>query len=766
MNRTLASRSIAPSEEIERNKWRQKAGDWLVENCLSTMKKAAITVAVPVLIAVGSSGCGARTGLWNEDNAPDPVVDAGVDSDVSDSDVEADAEHDSDVSDGDVNDGDIESDGDLDVEVDGDVDDEPDATPYDPVISPLIGDYLNRSLSDREDNIPGDSDSEYPLGGSHTSENANPFTNGMGGDLGVTESFMHRIDWMDSDLLVEWTTLDNDVGNIYLEQQSLWVSGDTHYDETEGEVVGDIGFIAYTLEFSHASSPENGIPVCTDAEGTDFSACILEGGDMDVATATHRLQVRFLGSEWIVLGMEPPSSEHAPLSDENGLVNGGMIILGKESAGGIMNQDEPFAHTFPSGETIYINLDDVEAHGGIDSAIISFIAEDGTILERDRLSPGQTKEFVINGEELMLHVFKNAPGYTMGAKWTDFSVLSRRVEFEDGHELNMDEDDNPAWEVALGWSNRGASTEDLQADDLVMVSVYSYDIEDISSSASNELLTGDHIPIVTEPEEWQFIYGGLDITSDERHPLEIEIAELPIGIVEGSGPVDDTGEQVACLIYAPYITIQVGDSETFVVHGTTSGTATSNLVMIASSGGECEGTIGDLNEGDLLMHVSPSSTDNALARYRSGTVIEFATIGEGASWETGGIIQVSRFEDTVFSEQGPFASETPDFFIGIVEDAGPESSDFVSSTHIGAWLSTSSPTFNRELVSSGGDAIFTDDGFVVQMAGPVDTGRLVVDEGYITERGSVLGAVTDTTVTMSVAERVVHTSFFLVPYMD
>ena len=132
--------------------------------------------------------------------------------------------------------------------------------------------------------------------------------------------------------------------------------------------------------------------------------------------------------------------------------------------------------------------------------------------------------------------------------------------------------------------------------------------------------------------------------------------------------------------------------------------------------------------------------------------------------ETGGVIRFSRFEDTIFALQGPFSSETPDFAIAVVEDAGPAMSSSTSRAQVGVWLSGGSPTFNRELVASSGDVIFTDDGFVVEMAGPVSTGRSVVEEGYITERGSVLGTVTDTTVTMSVAEHIVHTSFFLVPY--
>ena len=58
----------------------------------------------------------------------------------------------------------------------------------------LIGDYLNRDLLDRVDNVdedlvePGTQNSEaaYTIGGSDTSENANPFTDANGGNIGVT----------------------------------------------------------------------------------------------------------------------------------------------------------------------------------------------------------------------------------------------------------------------------------------------------------------------------------------------------------------------------------------------------------------------------------------------------------------------------------------------------------------------------------------------------------------------------------------------------
>ncbi|MFH1685155.1 MAG: hypothetical protein ABH983_02510, partial [Candidatus Micrarchaeota archaeon] len=720
-----------PLEEIERNKWNQKAVNWLKDKFLPTMKMAAVTVTVPVLIAASSAGCGARTGLLDDYNAPDAIVDAGADSDVFDGDVETDGEVD----------GDIESDGDADEDV------------IEPPTGPLIGDHINRRLGDREDNIAGDSDSAYTIGGSEESENANPFTDGNGGDIGVSEEFMYHMSSTDTELLMDNIVIDDHTADTFQQEHNVWVRGDTHFSTDTDSIVADVRFIAYSTKFHATTDHDLGIPVCGSSTET-YPECLDSWEDV---TAAHRVAISFMGEEWILLNMDPPGD--AALDNDHNVVAGGRIKIGKES----MYSQIARGETITQGDYT-IRIYDFEEHGEILCAIVDIEDETGELLERDRIGLGQTKEFSIMGEELVIHLYDILPEDAFDDERASLAVLSRVLELEDGAEVNQDEDDNHDWYVALTWKNHGGNAEDLQADNLRSVIVYADDVEDVSTSGETELEEGDRITFIRNPESMSFVYEGLDITSDERHQVEIEIQELPIGITEDAGPVDGTGAQVACLIYAPYITIQVGDSETFVVHGTTSGTATSNLVMIASSGGYCEGTIGDLNEGDLIMHVSPSSIDNALARYRSGTVIEFATIGDGVSWETGGIIQVSRFEDTVFASQGPFSSETPDFFIGIVEDAGPENSGFVSSVHIGAWTSVSSPTFDRNLTNVHGEVLFSDDGFVVQMAGPVDTGRVVVDEGYITERGSVLGAVTDTTVTMSVADRVVHTNFFIVPY--
>lgn len=61
--------------------------------------------------------------------------------------------------------------------------------------SNLIGDYLNRTLDDRGPNSsPSDISAAYPIGGSDTDQNANPFTDGKGGSIGPSDVFMYKID--------------------------------------------------------------------------------------------------------------------------------------------------------------------------------------------------------------------------------------------------------------------------------------------------------------------------------------------------------------------------------------------------------------------------------------------------------------------------------------------------------------------------------------------------------------------------------------------
>src|SRR5512135_273297 len=129
----------------------------------------------------------------------------------------------------------------------------------------LIGDFLNRRLSDREDNTDSSNANEgFAIGGSDTSDNANPFTDGTaGGSIGPTEEFMYRISGTQYSALADQTLTDVDSGNTYVEHQDMWIKGNNRYDSDPKDVVGNVDFLAYTLKFDGPGSDQLGIPECT-----------------------------------------------------------------------------------------------------------------------------------------------------------------------------------------------------------------------------------------------------------------------------------------------------------------------------------------------------------------------------------------------------------------------------------------------------------------------------------------------------------------------
>ncbi|NYZ74229.1 hypothetical protein H0O00_03740, partial [Candidatus Micrarchaeota archaeon] len=299
----------------------------------------------------------------------------------------------------------------------------------------LIGDFLNRELLDRVPNNesmdPCNTDACYVIGGSDTSENANPFTDatGSGGNIGPTEQFMYNVDGADFSPFADANLEDEDSGNTYVEMQDLWISGDNHFSTDPDDVVGTLDFLAYTLKFDGPGGEEIGIPVCTESNEMNYAACkgseaVAGDTTIDDATETHRLKLWFLGEQWVISEMNAPALE---LANENYLVNGGSVKLAKEAVSGILNQGE----SLPVDD-LKFQLDDLEAHGEETSAILSILDANGNVLKKDKVLPGQTKEFQISGKSYRFHVYKVAPGYTFGAKWADVAIFAKELELKDG----------------------------------------------------------------------------------------------------------------------------------------------------------------------------------------------------------------------------------------------------------------------------------------------------------------------------------------------
>jgi len=648
----------------------------------------------------------------------------------------------------------------------------------------LIGDLLNRRLTDREENVAGDSDSDYPLGTSDISENANPFTNGAGagGTIGPAYHFLYRIDGSMFSPFADQQIVDDDAARNYVEEQNLWLKGDSHYDESPEEIVGDLRFLAYTIKFG-GSGDDYGIPVCTTPEGTDYTDCLL-GADPEAhyETASHKVKVSFLGEQWVISDMSPSM---AALNSETQLVNGGWVKLAKESISGVINQGEALPV-----DDLKFQLDDLEAHGGVTAAIISVLDANGNVLKKDKVGEGETKEFSIEGTTYRFHVYKVAPGYTFGAKWADVAIYSKELKLEDGQQLDPDYDNNEYYEVALGWKNKGASATDTQPDFLRTIAVYSDDISSLASGGEEQFEAGDYLPVVQDPVAWKLTYQGLDITNAERTYLRYDLertTDYPISASRGPYAVG-TSDRVACELTAPYVEVKSGGSGTvFEMDGTDGATATtlsSTKFYVATSGATCDDDglgnypigcdngidpAGVCPVGTVFMPVSPSGNEMGLQSYYQASAectgtggagawlsqtVRFSEIGDGdTDWLTGGLLEVAHVQSVAGvgtddnctmmgnlrgTNSSPCvgdggtegrcfgqarladAAADTDFYFAMSEKAGVDSSnDFADYHLIGLDLNGVDSTFNYDTQTAGGDAITREDYELYMYAGPV-----------------------------------------------
>ncbi|MFH0737901.1 MAG: hypothetical protein V1827_04715 [Candidatus Micrarchaeota archaeon] len=651
----------------------------------------------------------------------------------------------------------------------------------------LIGDYMNRRLGDREQNSdPTDSDQAYEIGGSDTSANANPFTNGVGGDIGVSEQFMFRFSGSDATELADVSLTDDDSGHTYVEKQDVWVKGDNRFDSDSDDVVGRVGFIAYTLKFDGPGTSETGIPVCTvDASGLgDYTSCKSPGGNYDDATESHRVRVKFLGEEWILSEMTAPPDND--VASEFEVRNGGSIKLAQEAVSGIINQ----------GDSLPVNglkfmLNDIVDNNGVPRGVIDVLDANDNLLKRDMVNQGETKEFLIEGVFYRFHVYAYSPGYTMGAKWAEAAILSHEMEMIDGQELDQDNGNNPGVTVALGWKNRESNLGSLAPDSLRSVIIYSDSIEDISSSGSETLQEGDFLSMPQDPGGWQYSYMGLNLTAQDVQTLRFEIKTTDKAISESNGPIVD-GSSAQCTVSAPYLSVT--SSATGSVFSAARKDAIGTLsddefMVVLSAGGLCTNSDGVeiLYPGSMLMKVSPNSNDYGIVE---GMEVKYEAIGNGVpsfAPPSGGAIVLDVGEENgliteLVNSSGadcvvptncidPY-SQSPNranLMFAISEYAGAGYTDyFVFGVALSGTGNAGDATFDFNSTDAGGfyqltsysqEILYghatTNDRPVYYSGplatGPVTSGTEMVEEGYVSERGSKFKVIDNDTVEFSMA---------------
>ncbi len=544
----------------------------------------------------------------------------------------------------------------------------------------LMGDWVNRDLQDRIDNVADTATNfnsvGYKPGGSDTSADASPFTDGQTSTPASfpNNEYLYRISGSMFSSFADTPITDPNSGNSYVEHQNLWVQGNNHYSTTVNADVGQVDFLAYTLQFDGPGSDQIGIPVCTRANNLDYTACLqgMSGTSTDDETASHRVQINFLGSQWVISDMTPPTSPQA--TNDNTVVSGGSVKLAKESIGGILNQGE----SLPV-DNLKFQLDDLEANGGATAAIISVLDANGNVLKKDTIPPGETTEFDVAGTTYRVHVYKVAPGYTFGAKWADMAIYSQELTLADGQQLDQDNGNNKQYTVSLGWKNLDASNQvdatpttvgdQRNVDTLRTIVIYSSDISEMSSNGNSELTVGAFVPIVQDPVGWELSYKGLDLTSADRENLKFEIETQDLSLSNKFPSIESTGREESCTIYAPYVKVTSGSTGSIFevdASGTfgESTTLSNNEFYVAgklgSSGSiNCTNSTGSqiatFGAGSVVMKISPSATDYDISNYSSGSKqVRYSDIGDGSTAfapPEGGAILIQRAADITPGDQ-------------------------------------------------------------------------------------------------------------------
>ncbi len=645
-------------------------------------------------------------------------------------------------------------------------------------INNLIGDYLNRELDDRDLG-----QTNYSLG-SDTADDANPFTLGTNsGTLGPTDTNLFRISGDMFSPFATSTVTDQEAAVSYVEQQDMWISGDNHYEDTPDNIVGKVNDVAYTIKFK-GQSDDLGIPVCTTpSNGSNYAQC-----DSDYMTSTHKMAITFLGDQWVISDMSPPTSS---LTTETTLVPGGVIKLAKESIAGILNQGQSL-----TANGLQFKLDDLEAISGNIAAIVSVLDANGNVQAQDTIAAGETKEFQINGNDYRFHVYKVAPGYTFGAKWADVAVYSQELQLSSGQKLDPNYNTNPYWTVYLGWKNEGAATStDTLPDHLRTIVLYASasNIQRLSSGGQNYLSPGDYLPIVQNPVSWKLTYSGLDLGGSDRDDLAFNLERSSALTLSGTnnGPIiDATNEQSTCTLYAPYVHVTSGRTgSVFSVTSASGATynapseSTADEFYVATSGANC--STANMNftlslpPGSVFIAGSTSSDASwTYENYSPQMQVLTPVIGDGdQTWKLGGVIEWTAWNASAtnpvtgdLNNASAFGNVTsgtvPSWVFGVSEKAGTGvSNNFADQFLFGLYLSGSSPstsTFNIDSYRSGGQQLTKNDvGYVT--AGPVGSAGAFGNykEGFISERGSEFNSISDTGVDFAMASKLGHAQWVL-----
>ncbi|MFN3909790.1 MAG: S-layer protein [Candidatus Anstonellaceae archaeon] len=407
----------------------------------------------------------------------------------------------------------------------------------------LITDRIDRTLQNR---VSSNSEDQYST--SLTANDINTVLSPLRGSSSTKGTYLYKIGEENFLPFKTRKNIQDKQGGpefSYIAEQSFWVGTNNEdyavgWDSTLKEVVAKPVVAVYSLWFG---GNDYGIPVCTKVSETgngDWSWC---NSASSHATANHRLEIPFLGSNWVISSMTTPSTS---LPSSTAAITGGTIKLAKEAKYDIIN----VGGVIDAGD-FKIRLSDISVAVGSSNehpAILDILDSNDAVIGQIKVNEGETYSFTQSstGKSIKIHVYRTAPGFTLSAKWAELAVYSDEITLQHGKPYNLESSNgkNYKFKVSLLWKNRdyvsGGSTA---ADSLRQIVIFNED-----SFIGEKYTKGKTFNFLTDPAVFKLTYEGLDLSESDYVPIQIESLQTTLPISANNQDCTTKVEYTAKLI--------------------------------------------------------------------------------------------------------------------------------------------------------------------------------------------------------------------------
>ncbi|MEM4335946.1 MAG: S-layer protein [Candidatus Anstonellales archaeon] len=397
----------------------------------------------------------------------------------------------------------------------------------------LIDDFMDRELENRW--YQGNADL-YTYQKDLLNEKGTPYQDQIGGLLFNAGSFSNvgggaAAYKISGDNFVPFSKVSVQAGagrtSNWVEYQFAWFSGYSNMGDKNDEVAPSIDTGLYALVFAPG---DNGLPLCPGDPGKSYW---YECAVTDQIEA-YRMQIKFLGENWVISDVEPPVSTTAVLSDKEVYREAGTIIkLAKEATYGIVDVGDCLTW---EEKGVKVCLDDISTLETVKPAIVSFrdlqdkiiTSPDGNPI-KDQIAPGQTKKVYVPGYgDIKVHVYQTAPGYGLLAKWAEFAIYADEIELESGKKFI--ESDDTDWKVLFGWSDKYGTTAPKNTYD------YATHLREIvlyNEQELEDMTKGEAYPVIDlkDYQGYELVYNGLEAV--DRDTLKFKMDNSYTGPLGG-----------------------------------------------------------------------------------------------------------------------------------------------------------------------------------------------------------------------------------------